>query len=524
MTALGKSSSRTPIGDSGEPISCCAPIFNFPTGRAALSSRSTCRWAIRTISATRKRWPTSTGSLTPPPTGITAKFCCRSSCSDGQPHLLALHGWTGGDIAGDPHRKLYMDQCAVVRSTSRRAISYRRRAWRSTSPTSSTTTIRSKDGCYNALDDAFKVLDTRDPIGGVGFLRQRPGGAGNAQAGDRGVGRADGRRHHRRRARPHRRGVAVDAGADRAQIRAHLQHRAAADGAVPRLHFLAEPGAVVRLHRAELPGAVRADQAARRRRALGGDGRHVGRAGLQRHRRGVAGAPVLAGARLLPPALRRRRYAGALAAGYLRLQLGAAAVDQAGGHEVFHHPQDELEPVQPDAQSDFVVAGAGRHARADALPDHALGLDVFCRTRPPTTRKVSAQEVFGTWNNFHQKETVQRTDHGLWLRRRRRRSHPRDDRERRAAGRLPRRAARALRHDPRVHGAHRRRNRRRAAGLERRVLSGIPSRHLHQPGAQQAQQPQERVSAARRRVSGGAGVRWRPTTPIRTTPSTRRGS
>ena len=43
------------------------------------------------------------------------------------------------------------------------------------------------------------------------------------------------------------------------------------------------------------------------------------------------------------------RYAGALAARYLRLQLGAAAVDQAGGDEVFHHPQDELEPVQPDA-------------------------------------------------------------------------------------------------------------------------------------------------------------------------------
>src|SRR5262249_31074724 len=42
------------------------------------------------------------------------ELALNKSYLDGQPHRLALHGWTGGSIQGDPNEKLYMRDCSVV--------------------------------------------------------------------------------------------------------------------------------------------------------------------------------------------------------------------------------------------------------------------------------------------------------------------------------------------------------------------------------------------------------------------------
>ncbi len=93
---------------------------------------------------------------------------------DGQPHLLALHGWAGGDIAGDPNVKLYMEQCAVVQidQPTRDLIAAARVALDVANQLDENDPVKGR--LYNALDDAFKVLDTRDPIGGEAFYASVP--------------------------------------------------------------------------------------------------------------------------------------------------------------------------------------------------------------------------------------------------------------------------------------------------------------------------------------------------------------
>ena len=96
------------------------------------------------------------------------------SLKDGQTHSLALHGWTGGDIAGDQHRKLYMEQCAVVSidQPTRDFAVIVRVALEVVAQLDDNNTV--KGLLLNALDDAFKVLDTRDPIGGEAFYASVP--------------------------------------------------------------------------------------------------------------------------------------------------------------------------------------------------------------------------------------------------------------------------------------------------------------------------------------------------------------
>ena len=95
---------------------------------------------------------------------------------DGQVHHLALHGWTGsGDAAeNNPNIKLFMHECAVVQIDllTREFFSIARMALDVTGQLSDRDPV--KDHLYNALDEAFKVLDTRDPLGTATFYDSVP--------------------------------------------------------------------------------------------------------------------------------------------------------------------------------------------------------------------------------------------------------------------------------------------------------------------------------------------------------------
>ncbi len=84
---------------------------------------------------------------------------------DGKPHRLALHGWTGNSHREGPHGRLLMRECQVVQihqptrdfvATARVALGVAEML-EANNP--------AKDHLLNALDAAFKVLDTREPFG-----------------------------------------------------------------------------------------------------------------------------------------------------------------------------------------------------------------------------------------------------------------------------------------------------------------------------------------------------------------------
>jgi alpha-mannosidase len=101
---------------------------------------------------------------------LPARYC------DGQVHRLALHGWTGlgGFEAGDPDTKLYMRECAVVQidQPTRDFIAAAHMALDVAAHLEENDPV--KGHLYNALDEAFKVLDTRDPLGTPAFYNSVP--------------------------------------------------------------------------------------------------------------------------------------------------------------------------------------------------------------------------------------------------------------------------------------------------------------------------------------------------------------
>ena len=86
---------------------------------------------------------------------------------DGKEHTLALHGWTGlgGFANGDAFTKLYMRQCVVAQlhQPTRDFIVMSSIALETTNNLDHNNSA--KHHLYNALNEAFNVLDTRDPIG-----------------------------------------------------------------------------------------------------------------------------------------------------------------------------------------------------------------------------------------------------------------------------------------------------------------------------------------------------------------------
>jgi alpha-mannosidase len=90
---------------------------------------------------------------------------------DGKEHTLALHGWTGlgGFANGDAFTKLYMRQCVIVQlhQPTRDFIVLSRIALETTNNLDDNNPA--KHHLFNALNDAFNTLDTRDPIGDERF-------------------------------------------------------------------------------------------------------------------------------------------------------------------------------------------------------------------------------------------------------------------------------------------------------------------------------------------------------------------
>ncbi len=85
---------------------------------------------------------------------------------DGREHHLLLHGWCG--LMGGTHvtdaRKLYMGTSALVQTdvAAREFYTRAQMAWVAAKNLPENDPAKSR--LYNALDDAFKVLDTRDPL------------------------------------------------------------------------------------------------------------------------------------------------------------------------------------------------------------------------------------------------------------------------------------------------------------------------------------------------------------------------
>jgi alpha-mannosidase len=109
---------------------------------------------------------------------------------DGNPHVLALHGWTGlgGFDVPDPGTKLYMRTCAVVQidQPTRDFLAMARMALAVAEQLSDQDTIQAR--LYNALDTAFRVLDTRDPLGTSAFYDSVPPALGALETGIQAAG------------------------------------------------------------------------------------------------------------------------------------------------------------------------------------------------------------------------------------------------------------------------------------------------------------------------------------------------
>ncbi|UCC62567.1 MAG: alpha-mannosidase, partial [Anaerolineae bacterium] len=86
---------------------------------------------------------------------------------DGISHLLALSGWTGlgGSAHGEPHTKLFMRPCGVVQidGPTRDFVAMARVALGVAQKLDENNPARGH--LLNALDKAFKILDTREPLG-----------------------------------------------------------------------------------------------------------------------------------------------------------------------------------------------------------------------------------------------------------------------------------------------------------------------------------------------------------------------
>ncbi len=87
--------------------------------------------------------------------------------ADGKSHALALHGWTGlgGSISKSSPTRLFMRQCSVVQihPPTRDFIARARIALETANNLDDNNPA--KYHLFNALNDAFNALDTRDPLG-----------------------------------------------------------------------------------------------------------------------------------------------------------------------------------------------------------------------------------------------------------------------------------------------------------------------------------------------------------------------
>ncbi|MBN1372864.1 MAG: alpha-mannosidase [Anaerolineaceae bacterium] len=112
------------------------------------------------------------------------------SWRDGKTHVLALHGWTGlgGFANGEMMSKLFMRMCQVVQidPPTRDFLALARTARETAANLDANNPARAR--LLNALNEAFNVLETRDPLGDAFYASVKPAlaalKAGLAQAGD----------------------------------------------------------------------------------------------------------------------------------------------------------------------------------------------------------------------------------------------------------------------------------------------------------------------------------------------------
>ena len=112
------------------------------------------------------------------------------SWRDGKTHVLALHGWTGlgGFANGEMMSKLFMRMCQVVQidPPTRDFLALARTARETAANLDANNPARAR--LLNALNEAFNVLETRDPLGEAFYASVEPAlaalKAGLAQAGD----------------------------------------------------------------------------------------------------------------------------------------------------------------------------------------------------------------------------------------------------------------------------------------------------------------------------------------------------
>jgi alpha-mannosidase len=99
------------------------------------------------------------------------EIALRERWRDGKPHLLALHGWTGlgGFDVPEPGTKLFMRECAIVQidQPTREFVAAARMALEVADQLSDHDPVKGR--LLNALNAAFGVLDTRDPLGTPAF-------------------------------------------------------------------------------------------------------------------------------------------------------------------------------------------------------------------------------------------------------------------------------------------------------------------------------------------------------------------
>jgi len=99
------------------------------------------------------------------------EFLLKPEWLDGREHTLALHGWTGlgGFANNDALTKLFMKQCAVVQihQPTRDFIALARITLETANNLDDNNPA--KHHLFNALNEAFNILDTHDPLGGEEF-------------------------------------------------------------------------------------------------------------------------------------------------------------------------------------------------------------------------------------------------------------------------------------------------------------------------------------------------------------------
>ena len=205
---------------------------------------------------------------------------------DGKEHRLPLHGWTGllGGTQSQAGRKLFMGECQVVQIDQ----PTRDFVVKAGIALGTAQEISADDPAYdrllNALDAAFKILDTREPFGDDFYTSVKP-----AQAAlETGIAEAGAPLDVQIVATGH---AHIDVawlwtlGQTRRKAGRTFHNVLRLMEQFPDYHFYQSQPQLIRLRARGLPGPVRGDQAARQRWALGADWRHVGRSRLQPQRR-----------------------------------------------------------------------------------------------------------------------------------------------------------------------------------------------------------------------------------------------